>query len=534
MARSAARLAPSVRLTNSDLRAGRELLRHLHHACRLRANPIVARILRAGGRDGAELSDAALVAYVTEAVESSIERLPPRQRAIVRRCDMGGERYTDVARSLFISERHAFRERDAAVLRMFGHLAAARPVALRGAVEQADRFWLQIANAQALEHNGSWETAAEVLERLSCQVDDAELRCFVQTRLARLYEQAEQAGNAAGHLSAARALAAGSRRRSGWQEAEVGVTSAWLAAGSGDPRAADRVAGRCCAELESWSQTTNERRISNALIDGLSLRAELAIARGELEASAAFASRACEVAGGGRAFDAQVVIFARSSSAIVGCLRGREAQSTRTELEQCYALATQAGLTREALVISTHLAACMRMARRPAEAARLLAPLVPAARTVAVGGSAIAFFCELASSSLESADTGAADRYLTELQRRSLINPLARASVELLAAKTRLAQRDSVAALRAAQAAESGFRRLGQDRVVGTSLRLQAEALAQLGQRERALTNIKLAIEALAGKSHPTQLATAYRVLASLSGETKYAAAARRLCHPSG
>jgi tetratricopeptide (TPR) repeat protein len=522
-----------VRLTKSDLRAGRELLRHLHHAHRLRANRIVARMLRAAGRDAVELSDAALVAYVTEAAEAAIERLPARQRAIVRRCDMGGERYADVARLLFISERHAFRERDAAVAHMFEHLIAARPGASSGGGEDVDRFWLQVSNAQALEHNGRWQTAAAVLGQLGREVADPDRRCFVETRLARLYEQAEQVARAEAHLTSACELAANSPTHIGWQEAEVGVTAAWLAAARGETCAADRLVRRCCAELESWSQTTNDPRVRNALIDGLTLQVDLAVGRGDLEACTMLASRACELAGDAQGLDLQVVISARSISASVGFLRGRDAQATRADLEQSYVLATKAGLTREALVVSTHVAGCMRLARRPAEAARLLRPLVPAAKTVAVGGAAIGFFCELASSSLESLDTAAAARYLTELQARSLRNPLAQASVDLITAKTRLAQRDYAAALEAAEAAEMGFRRLGQDRIVGTSLRLQAEALARLGQRERALTNIKLAIEALAGRSHPTRLAAAYRVLASLSGEAKYAAAARRLCHPS-
>jgi tetratricopeptide (TPR) repeat protein len=392
-----------------------------------------------------------------------------------------------------------------------------------------DRFWLQIANAQALEHNGSWQAAAAILERLGAQVDGADRRCFVETRLARIYSHAADGERAEAHLASATKLAAVAPSHLGWQEAEVAVTSAWLAAGSGGSYVADRLLRRSCAELESRSQTTNELRIRNALIEGLTLRAQLAIGRGDLEASANFASKASAAAADIHSLDPQVTIYARTTSTIVKFLRGHDAQSTRAELEQCYALATNAGLTREAIMIATHIAGCMRLARRSMEAVKLLTPLAPAARSVAGGGPATAFFCEVVSSHLESRQIAAAGSYLAELQQCSPVNPLAQASVDLVSAKTHLARGRYDAALRSAEAAELGFRRLAQDRVVGTTLRLQAEALEQLGEHERALTVIKLAIEALAGRNHPTRLAAAYRVLASLSGEAKYAVAARRL-----
>ena len=71
--------------------------------------------------------------------------------------------------------------------------------------------------------------------------------------------------------------------------------------------------------------------------------------------------------------------------------------------------------------------------------------------------------------------------------------------------------------------------RIGKERLLGTALRLQAEALAGLGQTERAIKTIGLAIESLCGRTHPTKLGAAYRVLGRLSGNAKHSPTARRL-----
>jgi hypothetical protein len=97
------------------IRACRAMLKHVSHPARLRVNPIVERIAAAAGLAIEACSDETLSTLVGSAIEGALIALPPRQAAIIRRCDLGGERYADVARALFVSERHAFRERDAAV-----------------------------------------------------------------------------------------------------------------------------------------------------------------------------------------------------------------------------------------------------------------------------------------------------------------------------------------------------------------------------------------------------------------------------------
>jgi tetratricopeptide (TPR) repeat protein len=56
------------------------------------------------------------------AVEMALFRLPPRQREIVRRYDLGGECATDVQRSLSLSARQFFRDRRSALAILSRHL----------------------------------------------------------------------------------------------------------------------------------------------------------------------------------------------------------------------------------------------------------------------------------------------------------------------------------------------------------------------------------------------------------------------------
>lgn len=521
----------SVLADHDELRACRELLRHLNHPRRLRDNVMVRRMLSAKYGDAIPLTDAALVATVGALIESSIETLPTRQQIIVRRCNLGGERYADVARSLFISERHAFRERNAAVQNILAHLRSQRRARIETAAV-ADTFALHVAHARTLEQNGNWATAVEVLKRLRSDAVDDDARCYVETKLVRVYDQAERFADANDHLNAALVLATAAGKSS-WHSAEVGVAAARLAAATGDSRGADQLARRSCSALESWAHGSTRPRIRDALVDGLVLRAELAIGLGELDASASLASRARELVAHAPSIDPQTAIAASTTWAAVEFLRVGDGRSSEQELLRCYALAAHTGLTRQAIVVATHLSGCMRLTGRVSDAARFLTPLVPTARIIS-RGSAAAFFCELVSSYIESRNLKGASLYLAELRRDGLRNPLAQASADFVAAKTQLALRDYASALEAAERAESSFRRLAQDRVVGTSLRLQAEALAALGQRKRALAAIKSAIEILAGRSHPARLAAAYRILAALSGKVSYAATARRLLKQIG
>lgn len=505
-----------------DLRACREMLRHLSHPCRLRDNAIARRILESSGQNGDQLPDELLVTLIKGALDSAFNGLSTRRLAIVRRCDMGGERYADVARSLAISERHAFRERDDALRLILANLVSARPVARASAKAAADALWFRVAHAQAMEQNGNWQAAADILERIGADLDVGS-RSFVETCLVRLYAGAERFPLAERHLSIARRLVTRMGRSHHWRRAEVDVAAARLADATGDIRGANRLARCACAELQSWAHTSTESRIINALIDGLTLRAEGAYAEGDIVASARFASAALSASGKARFPDQQFVISAREAALMV---RG---QPDDKEFVACYSLATQAGLTRQAIVLAAHRAGFLRLAGHPIAARELLTPLVATARAVGIGEPIALVIYELAASNLESGALEAARSYLTEMHDRAVGSPSRQGYAELVAAKLNLAQRNFALALYSAECAESIVILMRRDRFLGIALRMQAEALEGLGREKQALKAMKRAIEVLTATGQTAGLCTAYHVLGRISGDAKYGAMARRL-----
>lgn len=507
----------------------RELLRYLNHPRKLRDNVIVRRILLSDGQDGSRLSDSALASLIVRVVEFAIDGLSRRQASIVRRCAIGRERYTDVARSLSISERHAFRECTTALRLMLERLSLVLPITPTSAGSPLDAVWSQIAHAQAMEQNGNWRGAADVLERLESELPDDDRRCYVETRLTRLYVTAERFALATQHLGVARGLVTRLGDRTNWQHAEVDVAGARLMDATGDPQEADRLAMRACAELRSWSHTSAERRIVDALVDGLTLRAEKAFGEGAMATSASLARTACEMIDGAGIVDPLFVVAARDSAAMASWLQPEDWVECERRLLACYSSATEAGFTRQAIGIMAHLAGCWRLAGHPKAAVGLLEPLGAASRNIGIPESSAVFFYELASANLECGAVAAAQSYLTEMRVHTIGSPLRQAYAEFAAAKIHLAQNSYAEALRSAEAVESALTLLRKGRFLGASLRLQAEALAGLGQKERALKTIRLAVETLETSTQTAGLCAAYRVLARLSGNGKYAAMARRL-----
>jgi hypothetical protein len=86
--------------------------------------------------------------------------------------------------------------------------------------------------------------------------------------------------------------------------------------------------------------------------------------------------------------------------------------------------------------------------------------------------------------------------------------------------------------LETSRAAKSAYAALGKSRLVGTSLRLEAEALLGSGDRRAALATIRAAIEVLSSGSHRSALAGAYTVLGRISGNARYLDTALRLSKP--
>jgi tetratricopeptide (TPR) repeat protein len=513
------------------MHACREIVRHAGHPAQLRANEAVRRILAAAGVRDELCPDGTVRALVTSFVEDALREVSPRQATIVRRCGLGGERYRDVARELFMSERHAFRERDAALRVLLERLERLQPsasaIVVPHAIETADPLDAHVAQARTLEQNGQWRIAADLLEALGENVDDPLRRSGIEAHLVRIYADAERFVDAQTHVDSARRLTDGSG--ASWHEAEIDAAAALLAEATGDGDAAIELARRAAAQLHAALDRDANPRIRNALIETYGLRASIALDRGDIETMQRYAAAALATVEAGVDVDPRLAIAARSLAAMSAVFGSGDLEQAEREMLACYKEASDAGLTREAIAVATHLAGVYRFTKRPERSIAFLEPLMPTARLVSTREFAAALTSELAAAHLETGAPEAARAYLDDIRAFSLGHHLMQPTSDFLAARVLLATADYAGALRSARAAETVFARMGKVRQAGTSVRLQAEALAAMGETREAIKTVKRSIEMLAGRVHPERLAAAYRLLGKLSGDAKHTSTARRL-----
>lgn len=510
--------APGPRFDAETIRACSDLLRCVEESRLLRANALAKRISPSVDRRD-----------VARVMQSVFAELSLRQREIVVRCDIRGERYDAVAKSLHVSERHVFRERRTALSAVAHRLLTELPAAVKPAVTVApDAFDVRVALSEALENGGNWQAAAGILERLAADVAAAEDRGLVEIRLARLYRDAEQIVPAHHHALLARTLA--SRVTIGdelqWIEADLAV--AGVAIASGDWKLAGDLAQQSILRLRPLTPGSLGTRVSNALAEALLLKAELLVDNGGVDLAFKLASEACSVLGQNAA-EPSTEIDARAMVALTTLLLAKDAQRSEKLLSECYRDALAAGLIRASLIIATHLATFYRLNDRSADALRLLAPLVSTARIAGSGWVEVDVLAQLVHANLQAGSLTGAAVYAAQLPECAAGSPLTHAQVEMARARVRLARREFAPALAAAGAAEATFARVGLGRYTGMALQMQAEAFAGLGESERAQRTIAQAIDVLKETSHPRPLANAYHVMARITGRRQYEVVAQKL-----
>ncbi len=505
------------RLDAETIRACGELLRFAIEPRPLPANALTARISPSIDRRD-----------VAKAVRAAFDELSPRQREIVVRCEIRREPYAVVAKSLHLSERHLYRERRAALSCIAGRLLTNEPANTQPAIAVApDALDAHVALSEALENAGDWQTAAQILERLSGDIS-AEQRGAVEVRLARLYRDADQFTQAYHHANLANTLAAEVTTDGDLARVEANIALAGVAMAAGDWRLSDALAQQSIDRLRPWLDGSFGARVPSALAQALLLKAELLADNGGVDRALRLASEACGVVER-HATDPSTEISAHAMAAVMSSLLAKDAQRSEELLRDCYRAALAAGLIRGSLIVATHLATHYRLAGRPADAARLLAPLVDSARIAGTGWVHAGVLADLVNASFEAGALGAAAAYTVELSKYSSGNPLTQALQEMSRARLDLARQAFKPALEGAAAAEAVYANIGLGRYVGLSLLIQAEALCGLGESQLAQRAIASAVDVLKETSHPRPLANAYRLMARITGRSQYAGVARKL-----
>jgi hypothetical protein len=516
------RHTPRPRFDSETIRACGELLRCVDESRSVRSNALAGRILPPlDHRDVARI------------VRCAFGELTLRQREIVVRCEIRGEPYAAVAKSLHVSERHLYRERRTALSRIAHRLLTAEPAGTEPAVTVVpDAFDAHVALAEALENAGNWQAAAEVLERLSRDLG-AEQRGAVEIRLASLYRDADQFTQAYYHANIANALAAAATTDADLSHVEAAIALSGVAMAGGNWKLSDSLARQSIDRLRPRIDGSFGARVPSALAQALLLKAELLADNGGVDQALKLAAEACSIVSR-HATDPSTEISSHAMLAVMSSLLGKDTQRAEELLRSCYRAALAAGLIRGSLIIAAHLSTHYRLAGRPADAAQLLAPLVESARIAGTGWVHAGVLVGLVDANFEAGALPAAAAYNAELSKYSTGNPLTQASQEMSRARLHLASQEFEPALEGARAGEAVYASVGLGRYVGLSLRVQAEALSGMGEQELAQRTIAQAVDVLKDTSHPRPLAYAYRAMARITGRRQYELAARKLLREDG
>ncbi|HEY2476332.1 MAG TPA: hypothetical protein VGI19_16210 [Candidatus Cybelea sp.] len=181
--RSESRRVRTVRINRpSQFAELARLLRRLDDPESVRQSPLV-RVAFGGQHTGnACIDDNLVLLRIRAAVLSAVATLDAelnarnvhftRQRAIVTRCDLRGEKHAAVAADLGISLREFYRERRRALERLLANLEANLRESQRPMRALPSRFELELDRVANFRLIGAFGAAFELLERIACEAVD--------------------------------------------------------------------------------------------------------------------------------------------------------------------------------------------------------------------------------------------------------------------------------------------------------------------------------------------------------------------------
>ncbi len=505
----------------------RHLVRNIAMPGRLRSNEIAQTLLKRAPANK-EASDS-----LKAAVNQALDRLSLRDRHIIERCDLNREIHAIVAAELGISERHLYRERQRIFERLSTLLLALPSERSIRFVESIDSTEQLVKTSRALEENGACGVAADVLERRALESPDALERTRLFLRLAELHARTGFSTRADECVEIALRHAAHATYRSPVVDAELALTRAQILEdeGQGEPLVVE-LSERSVALIRSANSSHYDQTAAGVLVRALALRAQAATFIGDFEAAlraVAEMRTALPALHQGDADSRMAALFAQFVSK---ALCESDLDASADCLGEAMQIAQDAGLSVSSILLAVNLAALYRLGRDAGHAIAILTPRLSVARVLGNRRVLAMLLIELASGHVDLRDYARAREALDEAVElvhgnRSLEAPFLRAS-----ARTSIGVRQFGDALEASRAAKSAYASLGKSRLVGTSLRLEAEALLGTGDRRAALATIRAAIEALSSGSHRSALAGAYKVLGRISGNARYHDTALRLNKP--
>ena len=497
-----------------QLKALREVLRHLDHPDRLRENPLVASQFH----DSTGPEHAAM--RIRLSIELALEELPPRQREILQRCDLEGEAHPHAIARLAVSERHFYRERRTATERLAGILATAprRPSAFDA---EADRVSLQLCLAEAAQQAGNNDGARRVLESTLADANPYQ-RLRLECRLAEVCCEAGATQEARRHLEAARCLERTSMDGDNLPAAEIAATEALIEWSVGDHADAVERASRVAHILRATMASRPTARASEALALALLVISQSDLVTGRWITARRTALEARTFLSSYDSMHPALAIRADLTATDAYMLDPGRIDDAALEYRQHYRKAIGRGLSLEATRIGRRLSLFHRFSQRPRQAAEALERILPIARYLLPSDDRAEICLDLASAYTAWGKPASARDLIAEARTHALAGGFFSALCDIMAAAASLHEREYGETLRLSSRAEGEMQRLNRHDAVGSALRLQAQAHHALGNLPLARTLIGKALMSIEPVGHPFAIARTHRAAARITGRSMH------------
>jgi tetratricopeptide (TPR) repeat protein len=480
--------SPRVRRRIDDERrsAASELLRHLDHPARLRSNRL-ARL-----HEPATLHDV---------VQLALSRLTATQRAIIERCDIGGELNRVVARDLAVTERHFYRLRHNALAEIVRVLERPAPSAKRIA-EAEPATQRALAVATALDQAGNRDAAIETLRQAAAGESNADQRMRLEAELTQQLAEAGFVHESLDRLAMLEESLVPESRPEDALRARIATAKVAVLAISEDAAESTRILSRAIVGLRAAAIGVPTLGVIEARASALLLEAERQREVGAVEAaldSATAAYQALELASGSSPL---LRVDAALQMALLPML-GRPGATGIDRLEAVARSARAQGLAQKSLMIEVDMAAMQRVSGEAQRAIAAMLPILPLIRQVCSGRNLWISLLDLAASYSDAGDLRSARSLALEVIQAPGIDANTAAMAHLRLAEIALRFGRVPDALESAQFAREVFSRRGNSRLAGAALRAEAEAAHRLGDHNAATASIHAAIEMLRNASYP-------------------------------
>ncbi len=518
------------------------LLRHVDDLRALSRNPFVKRILEANTGTMGAIGPRAALAQIRTKVLMAAKLLLTEQREsrrslnaakrqyeIIRRCDLGNELHRVVATELGLSQRQFYRERLRACTRL-AEILAAEPAPLEAnAYSVPSEFELRLDCAAALRNYGQLEAALAILNTVAADCVEP---------LGRIRAWCEVASVL---CDAGRTTAACQALDSAWQAwshlghenqdicaAEIHHVMSAVEWARGGMRQAMAANDRALTVLHSNGALASHRGVEIAALVTMGLASQYR-EMGNNDGSLGLLQEARELVN--RLPDPAPALCAllNGNIATTHALTTGGVSRALQELGPHLDFTRRHNLQRESVDALSTLCLVYVQRRDFADALKYGRSALALARTIS---SAEEFaYCALNVSRIEalSGRGSAALNLIEEVRSRVEADGTISIFADMSEAEVLLRTGSFRRVVTLAGACAATFERLGMERYLGSSLRIQAEGLVALGQTRDAVSTIGTAIEVLERRGHAFSLAQAYEVSAKITGSRKHGSAATEL-----